>query len=381
MTEQVVDGAMDPPKPICTFGAFKRRGQKRQKAKNPSAAEEADEGNESAVVKKEEKTKPGVQRLHKRPKAAQDEDVFGFQYSANSSLMSTNTQDDATRTISIDDPNAPGMSAGSKAFRGPMRAPTAVRTTLRIDYQPDLCKDYKDTGYCGYGDACKFMHDRGDYLSGWQMEKQWEAKQAQRRKDFMEGAADNESEIDPRESAKKKAEDELPWGCFICRGPFVNAIETKCKHYFCEQCALKRYGVEKKTSCFICMEPTLGIFNVAKVLRSKETEERKIAVQVAPKFGLEASVSTAFIFAKAEKNLGEVEGKTTLNKLEWIAEKLGMKELQQSAEAKQQQAEADDAQAAEAAIEKRQKAWADLPNNVTWRYGGSGLDSKYASGL
>ena len=24
-------------------------------------------------------------------------------------------------------------------------------------------KDYKQTGYCGYGDACKFMHDRGDY--------------------------------------------------------------------------------------------------------------------------------------------------------------------------------------------------------------------------
>ena len=32
-----------------------------------------------------------------------------------------------------------------------MRAPTNVRSTLRIDYQPDVCKDYKDTGYCGYG--------------------------------------------------------------------------------------------------------------------------------------------------------------------------------------------------------------------------------------
>jgi hypothetical protein len=25
------------------------------------------------------------------------------------------------------------------------------------------CKDYKETGRCGYGDSCKFMHDRGDY--------------------------------------------------------------------------------------------------------------------------------------------------------------------------------------------------------------------------
>ena len=34
-----------------------------------------------------------------------------------------------------------------------------------------MCKDFKDTGYCGYGDACKFLHDRSDYKSGWQLEK------------------------------------------------------------------------------------------------------------------------------------------------------------------------------------------------------------------
>lgn len=25
----------------------------------------------------------------------------------------------------------------------------------RFDYQPDICKDYKETGRCGYGDSCK----------------------------------------------------------------------------------------------------------------------------------------------------------------------------------------------------------------------------------
>lgn len=24
-----------------------------------------------------------------------------------------------------------------------------------------VCKDYKETGRCGYGDSCVFMHDRG----------------------------------------------------------------------------------------------------------------------------------------------------------------------------------------------------------------------------
>jgi hypothetical protein len=54
---------------------------------------------------------------------------------------------------------------------GPMRANTTIRGTFIMDYKPDLCKDYKETGYCGYGDACKFMHDRGDYKSGWELDK------------------------------------------------------------------------------------------------------------------------------------------------------------------------------------------------------------------
>jgi RING finger protein 113A len=54
---------------------------------------------------------------------------------------------------------------------GPARAPVHYRAVSRFDYQPDVCKDYKDTGFCGYGDACKFLHDRGDYKTGWQLEK------------------------------------------------------------------------------------------------------------------------------------------------------------------------------------------------------------------
>lgn len=49
---------------------------------------------------------------------------------------------------------------------GPLRASAHIRMSVRFDYQPDICKDYKETGYCGYGDSCKFMHDRGDYKSG-----------------------------------------------------------------------------------------------------------------------------------------------------------------------------------------------------------------------
>jgi hypothetical protein len=63
-----------------------------------------------------------------------------------------------------------GAEKGGGAH-GPLRASTNVRMSIRVDYQPDLCKDYKETGYCGYGDACKFLHDRGDYKAGWEIDR------------------------------------------------------------------------------------------------------------------------------------------------------------------------------------------------------------------
>ena len=160
--------------------AFKKRGRKRgarakKVKKQPS---DSDSDGESAVVSAAKTANPNVHRL-KRPRAEEEgEDKLGLKYSGDVSMVGMGRQgtDDATRTHEIDDPTNKNVTN----FRGPMRAPTNIRTTMRIDYQPDICKDYKDTGYCGYGDACKFMHDRGDYLAGWQMEKAWQAKQKER---------------------------------------------------------------------------------------------------------------------------------------------------------------------------------------------------------
>ena len=40
----------------------------------------------------------------------------------------------------------------------------------------NVLQDYKETGFCGFGDSCKFMHDRSDYKSGWQLEREWQAQ-------------------------------------------------------------------------------------------------------------------------------------------------------------------------------------------------------------
>ncbi|KAJ8306884.1 hypothetical protein KUTeg_014968, partial [Tegillarca granosa] len=36
----------------------------------------------------------------------------------------------------------------------------------------------------------------------------------------------------------------------------------RCKHYFCEKCALAQYKKTKR--CFVCNEQTMGVFNPAK---------------------------------------------------------------------------------------------------------------------
>ncbi|KAL2925130.1 Zinc finger CCCH domain-containing protein 1 [Bienertia sinuspersici] len=156
---------------------------------------------------------------------------------------------------------------------GPLRASSHIRVSARFDYQPDICKDYKETGYCGYGDSCKFMHDRGDYKSGWQMEREWDEAEKTRKRNLALGGHD--SDEDNAVHDDDDDDDALPFACFICREPFVDPVVTKCKHYFCEHCALKHHARNKK--CFVCNQPTLGIFNTAHEIRKRMAADKKSA--------------------------------------------------------------------------------------------------------
>jgi len=159
--------------------------------------------------------------------------------------------------------SASGLAKGAGIRAGPVRAPIHIRMTSRIDYQPDLCKDYKETGYCGYGDACKFMHDRGDYKNGWQLDRDWDEQEKRRAEERLSGGPKKEQE---------EKEDDLPIACYLCKNPFTNPVVTRCNHYFCEKCALDHHSKNKK--CFVCNEPTLGIFNHPKKLVAKLKEKQ-----------------------------------------------------------------------------------------------------------
>lgn len=142
-----------------------------------------------------------------------------------------------------------------RAVRGPVRAPTFMRVTTRWDYEKSHCRDWKECGYCVYGDCCKYIHDRTDLKHGWELEDKW--------------IADNgivDSDNDYTVSSADEDED-LPFKCFICRGSYEEPIETLCKHYFCLKCAMKQYS--KTMKCFICNKNTKGVFNPAKRITAR----------------------------------------------------------------------------------------------------------------
>lgn len=128
---------------------------------------------------------------------------------------------------------------GGKGGYGPLRAPAHVRASARFDYQPDVCEDYKETGFCGYGEACKFLQDRGDYKSGWQLDKESRSGTTprRRRRQCSGGEGGDDDGTDGTDADGNG--DELPFACSICRLPFRDPVVTKCKHYFCGNCALK----------------------------------------------------------------------------------------------------------------------------------------------
>jgi len=68
---------------------------------------------------------------------------------------------------------------------GPGRAPSNVRGIVRVDYQPAICKDYKETGSCSFGDSCVFLHDRSEHKSSYMQDLEWQAKQ-KRKKERLE---------------------------------------------------------------------------------------------------------------------------------------------------------------------------------------------------
>ena len=94
-------------------------------------------------------------------------------------------------------------------------------------------------------------------LAGWQLDK------------LAENPLKRVEDVDDSDS-----EEDVPFACLICRKNFTNPVVTRCGHYFCSSCAIKRFA--KTPKCIACGAQTGGIFNRAdKILEKMNKKKRK----------------------------------------------------------------------------------------------------------
>ena len=155
------------------------------------------------------------------------------------------------------------------------------------DFAPDVCKDYKQTGFCGFGDSCKFLHAREDYKQGWQLDREWDiSTKTGKKREAVGGrtvaSANRQAETEERDEERDEEEEKLlegiPFACIICKEGYRDPVVTKCGHYFCERCALSRY--RKSPSCAACGAGTGGVFNGARGLKKLLEKKRERAARL-----------------------------------------------------------------------------------------------------
>jgi len=106
---------------------------------------------------------------------------------------------------------------------------------IYMDFEPLLCKEYKLKGYCGYGDTCKFIHSRDDYINDRKLtKKHWKNSQQEEKKE------------NPKAVVVVKRTDV----CGLCKKTFDEDIKKKviqldCKHVFCKECFMEQLKLSK----------------------------------------------------------------------------------------------------------------------------------------
>jgi RING finger protein 113A len=121
------------------------------------------------------------------------------------------------------------------------------------------------------------------FSAGWQLDREWEIK-TKGKKNLSgtvvasanrDASSTNADDISAEEEALLEG---IPFVCIICKQAYREPIVTKCGHYFCEGCALKRY--RKDPTCAACGAGTNGVFNSSKRLKKLLEKKRERAARI-----------------------------------------------------------------------------------------------------
>ncbi|KAH0905185.1 hypothetical protein HID58_044688 [Brassica napus] len=122
------------------------------------------------------------------------------------------------------------------------------------------------------------MSNSGEAKTHEELESQASEEESQsQQREVAESSNKGKLDEDSEEVVRAEDYDALPLACPICKAPFLDPVVTNCDHYFCNLCARKHH--ESNTTCFVCKNPTLGVFKpsveikIAKVLE-KESQSQ-----------------------------------------------------------------------------------------------------------
>jgi RING finger protein 113A len=183
-----------------------------------------------------------------------------------------------------------------KAMRvGPQRSTDTIKTITIVDYQPDVCKDYKGALCVSVISDVDERRCRDWLLRFWRYvqipARPWYmyvflplllplthhhyclADLAGWQLDAVASAPKSNAKNAP--SSGSDSDEDIPFACLICRKPYTDPIVTRCGHYFCSACAIRRFARTPK--CRACGAPTGGMFNRAgKVIEKVARKKREM---------------------------------------------------------------------------------------------------------